>query len=378
MNSWSACRNILCIRADNMGDVIMSGPAMRALKETFGCRLTLFTSAMGNIIAPSIPEIDDVLAYNVPWVKAGETLRPQACMTLIGELKKRAFDAAVIFTAYSQSALPAAMLAYLAEIPLRLAYCRENPYDILTDWVPDKEPYAFILHQVRRDLELVASVGAQTVNTQLSLHLNGLALQTAFHKLSNKGINIHESWIIVHTGVSEKKREFPVAQWIETVKLLQQQFDLPILLTGSARELHQAYAIQKAAGGNVHVVAGLFSIEEFIAVIHEAQLVISVNTVTIHIAAATDTPVIVLYALTNPQHTPWNEYASVLPFPVPPALKSKNQVVNYVSNQLFAQVTTMPTPADIVQAAQEMLQGNLTTTNKEPSPLFYENSITIR
>jgi ADP-heptose:LPS heptosyltransferase len=371
MNSWNACKNILCIRADNMGDVIMSGPAIRALKESFGCRLTLLTSSMGSLIAPCLPDIDDILVYNVPWVKADQTLDPDACGSLIAELKEGRFDGVVIFTAYSQSALPAAMLAYMAGIPLRLAYCRENPYQLLTHWVPDKEPYSIILHQVKRDLELVASIGAQTPDTQLSLRIDEKALQSAFQKLSAKGIDIHESWIVVHTGVSEKKREYPIDQWIETVRLLQQQFDLPILLTGSSKEMQQAYTIQQATGGNVHVVAELLSIEEFIAVIHEAQLVISVNTATIHIAAATDTPVIVLYALTNPQHTPWSEYAKVLPFPVQEPLKSKNQVVNFVSDRLFGQVTDIPTPSAIVQAAIEILEGNI-------FPLSYETNIIIR
>lgn len=372
MNSWDNSKKILCIRADNMGDVIMSGPAMRALKESFGCSITLLTSAMGNIITPCLPHIDEVMVCNVPWIKAGETLSPQETITLVQTIKERHFDAAVIFTAYSQNPLPAAMLAFMAGIPLRLAYCRENPYDLLTHWIPDKEPYSLIRHQVRRDLDLVASVGAQTADTQLSLQLNENALKSAFAKLTARGIPISESWIIVHTGVSEQKREYPLHYWIQTVQQLQQSFDLPILLTGSAGEAKQAKAIADAAGGNVHMMAGMFSIEEFVVVIHEAQLVISVNTATIHIAAATDTPVIVLYALTNPQHTPWTEYARVLPFPVQEQLKSKNQVVSYVSEQLFRHIVHMPTPARIVEAAQDMLTGIPGALPKEPAPLFYE------
>jgi len=355
MNNWSACKHILCIRADNMGDIIMSAPAIRALKETFNCRITLLTSGMGKPIVASLPEIDEVLVYNVPWVKAGETLSPEACLQLINEIRQRNFDAAVILTAYSQSALPAAMLAYMAGIPLRLAYCRENPYELLTDWVPDKEPYSVIRHQVQRDLQLVEAVGAYTHNDSLQLRLNEAALQTAMEKLRKQEIDVRQSWIVVHTGVSEKKREYPVDRWIETVKLLQQHFDLPILLTGAGSEKIQAQQIQQATGKNVHVAAGLFTMEEFIAVVHEAQLVISVNTATIHIAAATGTPLIVLYALTNPQHTPWKTRSKVLPFPVPEQLKSKNEVVSYVSSKLFAQPVSIPEPSEILQAALEML-----------------------
>jgi hypothetical protein len=68
----------------------------------------------------------------------------------VRQISEKKFDAAVIFTVYSQNPLPTVMLAYLAGIPKRLAYCRENPYQLLTDWVPDQEPYTLIKHQVRQ------------------------------------------------------------------------------------------------------------------------------------------------------------------------------------------------------------------------------------
>ncbi len=65
------------------------------------------------------------------------------------------FDAAVIFTVYSQSPLPAAMLCYLAGIPRRLAHCRENPYALLSDWLREPEPQQRTRHEVERQLDLV-------------------------------------------------------------------------------------------------------------------------------------------------------------------------------------------------------------------------------
>mgnify|MGYP003350186482 CR=1 FL=1 len=66
-------------------------------------------------------------------------------------------SAAVIFTVYSQNPLPAALFATWAGIPLRLAYCRENPYALLTDWVPEPEPESFIRHEVQRQIDLVGA-----------------------------------------------------------------------------------------------------------------------------------------------------------------------------------------------------------------------------
>ena len=95
--------------------------------------------------------------------------------------------------------------------------------------------------------------------------------------------------------------------------------------------------------------------EEFIALISQAPIVISVNTGTVHIAAATQTPVVVLYALTNPQHTPWRVPSSVLTFSVKEELKSKNQVVNFVSEQLIVKKQEYPDPLLIVEEVEKLL-----------------------
>jgi len=337
-----------------MGDIIMSGPAIRALKETFNCTITLLTSTMGGIISPCLLHVDETLVYNLPWIKAADSLQAGACLELIDRLKQECFDAAVIFTAYSQSALPAAMLCFLAGIPRRLAYCRENPYELLTHWAPDKEPYSKILHQVERDLDLVRAVGADVADDRLALKVSYDAFRTAASK--PEGIDLYQPFIIAHAGVSEKKREYPLDDWIKTVRGLYDQFQIPILLTGSRLEKPQAESIQRAAGHGVFSAAGLFTIEEFVAVVSEARLVVSVNTATVHIAAATGTPVIVLYAQTNPQHTPWKVYSRVLYFPVQEELRSKNEVINFVSNQLYSNPVPIPAPADVIKAAARVLK----------------------
>jgi len=354
--SWLNCKKILCIRADNMGDLIMTTPALRALKETFNCNITVLTSKMGNWIAPFISEIDDVIVQDVPWIKTSESPNADMLLSLIEKIKQQNFDAAIIFTVYSQNPLPAAMLAYMAGIPKRLAYCRENPYELLTNWVVEKEPLDFIQHQVQRDLELVATVGAVTKNDRLSISVNEDAVIAAYKKLKEINFSNYNEWIIFHPGVSEEKRRYPVHSWIELGKIITKQLKKKILITGSASEKPLAQAIQQGIGENAYVAAGLFTIEEFITIIREAPLIISVNTSTVHIAAATQTPVIVLYALTNPQHTPWKVPSKVFPFPVDEALRSKNAIINYVNKHFFDKTIHFPTAKNIFYAVVDMLQ----------------------
>ncbi|WP_432710993.1 glycosyltransferase family 9 protein, partial [Pedobacter sp.] len=78
--------------------------------------------------------------------------------------------------------------------------------------------------------------------------------------------------------------------------------------------------------------------------------VISVNTGAVHLAAAVQTPVVVLYAQTNPQHVPWLVSNRVLPYSVPDHLKSRNEVLRWVNEQLYTTVIPYPEVDDILRA----------------------------
>jgi lipopolysaccharide heptosyltransferase II len=354
--SWHHCKNILCIRPDNMGDLIMTAPAIRALKETFGAKITILTSSMAQGIVKHIAEIDDAIIYDLPWVKSEKPPDPENFNEIVSIIKKGNFDAAVIFTVYSQNPLPTAMLAYLAGIPKILAYCRENPYHLITDWVPDKEPYQNVKHQVQRDLDLVASVQAFTKNESLSLIVDEGLWGAISNKLTHKGIIINKPWLILHAGVSERKREYPIKKWTEVAKRLVADKGYQILLTGSEAEKHFTDDLEENIGEGSFSVAGMLDLDEFICLVKHAPVILSVNTGTAHIAAAVGTPVVVLYAQTNPQHTPWKAPHKVLPYPVPAYLRSRNEVIAYVNKTLYSVPVKLPDADDIVNAVNSLLK----------------------
>jgi len=62
----AAC--VLCVRLDNIGDVLMCTPAVRALAHALpGRSLTLLASPAAAAVAPFIPELRAVLTYSTPW-----------------------------------------------------------------------------------------------------------------------------------------------------------------------------------------------------------------------------------------------------------------------------------------------------------------------
>jgi lipopolysaccharide heptosyltransferase II len=237
---------------------------------------------------------------------------------MIDYIKGCGFDGAVIFTTFSQSPLPAALMMFLADIPLRLAHCRENPYYLLTHWVKETDNFGQpdIRHEVRRQLDLVETVGAHTLNENLSLHISFEAIEKVRGFLLTSGLNIHTPWLIIHPGATAASRRYPMESFADVAKNLT-SLGFQILFTGTEPERELVESIRSKMNAASFSLVGRLSIQQFAALIRLAPLLISNNTGPVHIAAALNTPVVDLYALTNPQHTPWSVANRVLYYDVP-------------------------------------------------------------
>jgi lipopolysaccharide heptosyltransferase II len=303
---WTEAQNILCVRLDNMGDVLMTTPALRALKaQRPDRRLTLLASQSGAAVAPYVPEIDAVIAYEAPWVKNASS-PPEEYQAALTRLQMQRFDAAVIFTVYSQSALPAALMCYSAGIPRILAHSRENPYHLVTDWVREVEPLPEPRHEVQRQLDLVATVGAGTDETTLSFRTTeadhaGLDEVLRAHDVGSAG-----GWVLAHCGATAPSRRYPAALFAQAIDMLQGAGECVILTGGnSERALVQEVIARSGNPGRLVNLAGRLTLGQLGALIERAGVLVSNNSGPVHLAAALGTPVVDLYALTNPQHTPW-------------------------------------------------------------------------
>jgi len=350
---WSSAEKILFVRLDTIGDVLMTTPAMRAFKERSpDVSLTLLTSPTGSTVARLIPEIDEVLVYEAPWMKASAPRSTSSAdWKQVDELRERAFDAAVIPTVYSQNPLPSAFLCFLAEIPLRAAHCRENPYQLLTHWLKDPEPETLVRHEVQRHLDLVAALGMAPRDTRLSLCVSEAARVEASMLLSTAGLELERPWVLVHPGSTAPSRRYPVGHYADALRLLHDETGVQFAISGDAedKELTRELAVRLGAVPAA-LLAGRTSLEVLAAVIEKAPLLISNNTGPVHIAAAVGTPVVDLYALTNPQHTPWQVPNRVLFADVPCRICYKS-VCPQGHNKCLVDVS----PRAVADAATELL-----------------------
>ena len=317
--AWAHARCVLAVRLDTLGDVVMTTPALRALRTARpDRRVTLLTSSAGAEAARLVSDVDDVIVYDAPWLKATTSRADSAAdRAMADRLRLLRFDGAVIFTVYSQNPLPAAMLCFLADIPLRLAHCRENPYQLLTDWVSDPEPDRLVRHEVRRQLDLVETIGCRTDDERLSLRVTEDHRRSVRGLLDAAGIDRQREWVVVHPGARAASRRYPPESFASACRRLVAERGCQVVFTGEASERTLIAAIRAASDAPSISLAGELGLVELAALLADASLLISNNTGPVHVAAAVGTPVVDLYALTNPQHTPWAVAHRVLSHDVP-------------------------------------------------------------
>ncbi|MEO7494441.1 MAG: glycosyltransferase family 9 protein [Massilia sp.] len=354
-DAWRAARKLLCVRLDSLGDVLMCTPAMRALRQSLpDCSLTLLSSPSGAATLPFIPELDRAISYAAPWMKHSNVHGPGTDALFLASLAGEEFDGAVIFTSYSQSALPAALLCYQAGIPLRLAHCRENPYQLLSHWAGEPEPKDIIRHEVKRQLDLVARIGCETACTQLSFAVSERDLLEVTRLLAEIGVDARQPFLLLHPGASAPSRRYPPHLWVQTIQQLSDTLPYPIVLTGDDHETALVEQIRADAGVPVASLAGRLDLGQLGAAIRLAAVMVCNNTGPAHMAAAVGTPLVDLYALTNPQHTPWQVPNRVLFHDVPCRFCQKS-VCPQGHNDCLAGID----PARVVAAVRSLLHVTL-------------------
>lgn len=304
---WQSAERVLVVRLDNLGDVLVTTPAVRAIRRALpDAEITLLASPVGAQAGSLNPDIDDVIVYRAPWMDPWHELeqdseREQA---MIARLRERQFDGAVIFTSFRQSPLPGAYLCYLSDIPLRVAASVDGPGSLLT--TRHKHPER-MMHEVERGLDLVGAIGIEPAELDLVLDVPQAQQRTAARWLDDQRPSPEQPTVVVHPGCSMPARTYPWEMYAELCDLLVRRVDARVVLTGTSDERELVGRVQQRMQYPALNVAGSLSFSQFAATVEAADAAITNNTGPMHVAAATKTPVIALFALTNPpeQWGPW-------------------------------------------------------------------------
>ncbi len=271
---------LLAVRLDSDGDVLLTGPAVRALAQTSD-GVDLLVSPAGRAAADLLPCVDDVLVFDAPWAgysPAGVDQR--AIRSLVRTLRRRAYSRAVIFTSFHQSPLPMALLARMARIPFVAATSVDYPGSLLD--VRHQRPDG---HEVRAALDLAFAAGGR-----LAAGDHG-ALRLRDDLPQHNPVPI-KPYVVVHPGASVPSRAMTAEHAAGLVGALSRA-GWPVVVTGGPAEVDLAAL---AAGFTAINLAGRTDLPGLARVLADAACVVVGNTGPAHLAAAVGTPVVSLFS----------------------------------------------------------------------------------
>src|SRR4051794_8901315 len=298
-SALATARRVLVVRLDNVGDLVMLGPALRALRHNLpDAHVTLLASAAGRAMAPLLPWVDSLMVEQAVWQDAGARLAldPGRELALVRRIAEAQFDAALIFTSFSQSPWPPAYACYLAGIPLRAGQAGDFGGSLLTHVAPSLPREA---HQVDRNLHLLDHLGFAVPSRHLEVRVPAPARATAHQLLDPIGLAGGAPFVALAPGASCAARRYPTERFAKVATLLADG-GLPVVVLGSEREVELvAPIVDLNRGRRVYSLVGRTDLGELAAVLERASVAVTNDSGPMHLADAVNCPQVVLFSGTD-------------------------------------------------------------------------------
>lgn len=329
----------LVVRLDSFGDVLLAGPAIRAV-AAHSSRLTLLCGPSGAPAARLLPCVDDVIVWEAPWEGfAPPTVQEADVDGLVRRLRAEAFDAALVLTSFHQSPLPTALLLRLAGVARIGADSVDHPgrlLDVRHRRLPGR-------HEVEAALDTAAAMGFLP-------HPGDDGRPRVLPPPDTAALTGNGPYVVLHPGASAPARAWSPARCAEAVSLLADAGHR-VVVTGDPAERHLT---RQVSGGTAVDLGGRTTPPTLAGVLRLADVVISGNTGPAHLAAAVGTPVVSLFAPVVPAER-W------APYGVPCVLLGDQRAPCADSRARHCPVPGHPcleeiTGQDVVRAVQKLLK----------------------
>ncbi|MFF6772262.1 glycosyltransferase family 9 protein [Streptomyces sp. NPDC012637] len=283
----------LVVRLDSAGDVLLAGPAVRAVAAG-SSHTTLLCGPQGVPAARLLPGVDEVLVYAAPWVGLEPTRTSrEECGLLVDALAARRFDRGVILVSYHQSPLPAALLLALAGVERVAADCEEYPGSLL-DLRHRRLPGR---HEAEAALDLVRAFGYR-----LPAGDDGSLAITPFPDSTR--LTGPEPYVVLHPGAAVASRRWSAGRAARVAAALHGAGHR-VVVTGSRAE--RELTAEVAGRHSLDLGGATTDLHELAGVLAGAGVVVTGNTGPMHLACAVGTPVVCVFAPVVPAER-WRPY----------------------------------------------------------------------
>ncbi|MCE3551707.1 glycosyltransferase family 9 protein [Pseudonocardia sp. RS11V-5] len=283
-------REVLVARLDGAGDVLLAGPAVRAIARS--ARVTMLVGPAGEEAARLLPGVTEVRVWSCPWVLGDP---PPVRRTEIDALADglAGFDEAVVLTSFHQSPLPLALVLRMAGVPRIAGASVDYPGALLDVRLRPGET----LEEDQPEPERMCAI-AEAAGYPLPPDDDG-----RLHVRLPAPLPEPVADVVVHPGAAVDARRWPAGHAAEAVRRLVGE-GWRVAVTGGPGERELTAQV---AGDHALDLGGRTSMAELAAVIAGASATVVGNTAAAHLAAAVGTPVVSLFAPVVPA-VRWRPY----------------------------------------------------------------------
>jgi ADP-heptose:LPS heptosyltransferase len=288
--------HVLVARQDSMGDVLLAGPAVRAVAAGAE-RVTLLCGPRGQAAAGLLPGVEEVVVAHAGWIDAApRAVTRDGVEALVDRLAGLGVDQALVLTSFHQSPLPLALVLRMAGVPTIAAISAEYPGSLLDvrHRVDDD------LHEVERGLSLAATLGFR-----LPAADDGRLRVRGVPAVDLPGVGAG-GYVVVHPGASVPSRAWAPGRHAGLVDALVER-GRRVVVTGGPDERRLTALVAGSRRASVLDLGGRLRLGELGAVLAGAAAVVVGNTGPAHLAAAVGTPVVSLFSPVVPagRWRPW-------------------------------------------------------------------------
>jgi lipopolysaccharide heptosyltransferase II len=291
---------ILVIRPDHLGDLLLTTPVLRLLRQRYPqAHITALLGPWGAPVLAHNPHVDEIITLPFPGFARGPKPSPWQPYGLLRHWARRLrgqYDLALILRFDHWWG---AWLAHLAGVPWRVGYAVPE----VAPFVSHAVPYRVGRHEVEQNLVLgirdwVLGTGESLdesyspVDFPLEFYVSRQAEKWANAFLhSGEGV----SPIAVHPGAGAAVKLWRVEGWAAVADALAQETGAPVLLTGSQAEQTLCGEIARRMKTSAQVMAGQTTLDQLAALFARCQLVLGPDSGPLHLAVAVGAPTVHLY-----------------------------------------------------------------------------------
>ncbi len=285
-------KNILIVRTDRIGDVILTTPAVEVLRKNFPhAKISMIVAAATRDLVEGNPYLNEVIMDDRKGVHRGML----GFWRLARLLRQRKFDLAVVFHTKRRTNA----FCFLAGIPDRIGYHNNKWGFLLTKRIKDVRPLGE-KHESEYCLNVLRFLGIENGRGQMSLPLEKGAELWAEDFFRQCHFEPVERIVAIHLGASGPEKRWPVERFAETMNSLQEKYPCQFVLIGAADIQVLALDMKPLLKVPSHDLTGQTSVSQLASLLKRCHLLISNDSGPVHVAAAVGTPVVSIFTRNQP------------------------------------------------------------------------------